>query len=682
MFALAMQSSVLSSFLLVVAGILVGYALSYPYRGESEGLNDEIDSLRNENRNLHESLREQKRVRDEHPVPAVKQPSAVIDHEVVELLEDAVEEAETLRSELAKTNQQLTEATGLNAELRGELDELKLVQQQESNETEDGNRRLQLTIESLTQRIYELEEENTGFASTLETERMQFAQAGQIVHRGSAAANNEHQQAFEELQHELSSTQKSLEQTTANLQRAVSERDEIAERYSAQESQISALARDRDDHLRAIETIERLRNGSDTTVVQYQEHAQELESRLAQAEVLLDQANEELELHQQSRIKADQEHESTIAELDHHRQRSLQLESEVSRLQHNTDRIRSQREEVLASLRIEQDRSAQLEINFEQTKQILQDRELQLQRSGEQLRSIQPATEEMESLQFRVDVAHEELQQVKSDYHEALQSKARIEAIVVEMREELRKNSQLISDSRTARNERAEQLSRELENERRTVAELRPTISELQTQLAQQEERMNSNGQHEFEMTTIYTQLAEARSQIDRLNREASDLREELARRVDMVAHLEQERNEVLSINQQLQRQAVEHSRVQTPASYDDGVEIAEAQFAEHISRQTADAMRNDDRRGMIYTRPPAVRDDLKRISGVAEKLEQRLNDFGVYTYEQIMHWDDEIVAEFGRLLAFKDRIVRDDWVSQARMLYNEAYPQSQKRSA
>ena len=151
---------------------------------------------------------------------------------------------------------------------------------------------MQLTIESLTSRIYELEEENTGFAATLETERMQFAEAGQIVHRGASAAEGEHQQVLEELQHELSSTQKSLEQTTANLQRAISERDEITEKYSVQESQISALARDRDDHLRAIETIERLRNGSDTTVVQFQEHAQELESRLAQAEVLLDQAND------------------------------------------------------------------------------------------------------------------------------------------------------------------------------------------------------------------------------------------------------------------------------------------------------------------------------------------------------------------------------------------------------
>ena len=406
---------------------------------------------------------------------------------------------------------------------------------------------------------------------------------------------------------------------------------------------------------------------------------QELESRLAQSEVLLDQAHDELEQHQQSRIRTDQEYETNLAELDHHRQRSVQLESEVSRLQHDIDRIRSQREEVLASLRIEQDRSNQLEHNLEKTKMILQDRELQLQRSGEQLRAMQPTSGDLETLQLRFDSSHEELQQVKSDYHEALRAKARIEAIVVEMREELRKNSKLISDSRSARDERVEQLTRELDNERRTIAELRPTIAELQNQLVQQDSRTDSSADHEFEMTTIYTQLAEARSQIDRLNREAADLREELANRVDMVAHLEQERNAVIDLNQQLQRQSVEGARVHNQSAIA-SIESGETHLAEHTARPNTDAMRNDDRRGMIYTRPPAIRDDLKRISGVAEKLEQRLNDFGVYTYEQIMHWDEEIVAEFGRLLAFKDRILRDDWVAQARMLYNETY--QQKRSA
>ena len=133
------------------------------------------------------------------------------------------------------------------------------------------------------------------------------------------------------------------------------------------------------------------------------------------------------------------------------------------------------------------------------------------------------------------------------------------------------------------------------------------------------------------------------------------------------MAHLELERDEAIS--------QARRANVTKPEYY--------TEFATNKPETAAKAAtRRDERRGMIYTRPPAVRDDLKRISGVAEKLEQRLNDFGIYRYEQIMNWDDEVVQEFGRLLAFKDRIVRDDWVGQARQLHIEAYPQSQKRSA
>jgi predicted flap endonuclease-1-like 5' DNA nuclease len=34
------------------------------------------------------------------------------------------------------------------------------------------------------------------------------------------------------------------------------------------------------------------------------------------------------------------------------------------------------------------------------------------------------------------------------------------------------------------------------------------------------------------------------------------------------------------------------------------------------------------------------------------------------------MHWTNEAVIEFSKLLAFKDRIGRDDWIGQARRLF------------
>ena len=76
--------------------------------------------------------------------------------------------------------------------------------------------------------------------------------------------------------------------------------------------------------------------------------------------------------------------------------------------------------------------------------------------------------------------------------------------------------------------------------------------------------------------------------------------------------------------------------------------------------------------RGLIYTEPPKQVDDLKRISGIAEVLEARLNDYGVYTFKQIMDWSPEAIDEFSHLLTFKDRISRDDWVGQARRFYEE----------
>jgi len=63
-------------------------------------------------------------------------------------------------------------------------------------------------------------------------------------------------------------------------------------------------------------------------------------------------------------------------------------------------------------------------------------------------------------------------------------------------------------------------------------------------------------------------------------------------------------------------------------------------------------------------------KDDLKRISGIGGKLEQLLNDTGIYYFWQIATWtqhDIEYIDQ--RLDTFKGRIVRDGWISQANRL-------------
>jgi NADH-quinone oxidoreductase subunit E len=59
--------------------------------------------------------------------------------------------------------------------------------------------------------------------------------------------------------------------------------------------------------------------------------------------------------------------------------------------------------------------------------------------------------------------------------------------------------------------------------------------------------------------------------------------------------------------------------------------------------------------------------DDLKRINGVGPKLEQTLNDLGIYHFDQIAQWTPETVAWVDNYLSFKGRIDREDWIAQAK---------------
>lgn len=70
-----------------------------------------------------------------------------------------------------------------------------------------------------------------------------------------------------------------------------------------------------------------------------------------------------------------------------------------------------------------------------------------------------------------------------------------------------------------------------------------------------------------------------------------------------------------------------------------------------------------------------SVKDDLQIIKGIGPVMERKLNDFGVYSYEQLGRLkaaDIETLAD--TLGSFPDRINRDKWVSQSKLLYKKKY--------
>jgi len=61
--------------------------------------------------------------------------------------------------------------------------------------------------------------------------------------------------------------------------------------------------------------------------------------------------------------------------------------------------------------------------------------------------------------------------------------------------------------------------------------------------------------------------------------------------------------------------------------------------------------------------------DDLKQLKGVGPKLEELLNELGVYHFDQVAAWGPDEIAWVDNRLKFKGRIERDGWIDQAKQL-------------
>jgi predicted flap endonuclease-1-like 5' DNA nuclease len=78
---------------------------------------------------------------------------------------------------------------------------------------------------------------------------------------------------------------------------------------------------------------------------------------------------------------------------------------------------------------------------------------------------------------------------------------------------------------------------------------------------------------------------------------------------------------------------------------------------------------------------PPATnnkrrsKDDLKLIHGIGPALERLLHKEGIVTFKQIAEWSEaDVNAIAGKLGAFSNRIVRDDWIAHAKAQHLNKY--------
>jgi poly(hydroxyalkanoate) granule-associated protein len=69
--------------------------------------------------------------------------------------------------------------------------------------------------------------------------------------------------------------------------------------------------------------------------------------------------------------------------------------------------------------------------------------------------------------------------------------------------------------------------------------------------------------------------------------------------------------------------------------------------------------------------------DDLTRIKGIGPKMEERLVAAGIHSYRQIAGWQETDIDHFQQAISvrqFKARIRENEWVEQARQLFQQKY--------
>lgn len=75
------------------------------------------------------------------------------------------------------------------------------------------------------------------------------------------------------------------------------------------------------------------------------------------------------------------------------------------------------------------------------------------------------------------------------------------------------------------------------------------------------------------------------------------------------------------------------------------------------------------ERPPMLSAPRNGIPDDLKEISGIGLKIEEKLHELGIFHFDQIANWTPENIRWVEQYLDFKGRIERENWVGQAKIL-------------
>lgn len=82
----------------------------------------------------------------------------------------------------------------------------------------------------------------------------------------------------------------------------------------------------------------------------------------------------------------------------------------------------------------------------------------------------------------------------------------------------------------------------------------------------------------------------------------------------------------------------------------------------------------SDEHKPAVLEAPKDEKDKLSLIKGIGSVIEQKLNDLGIFHFEQIAAWSEKEIEWIDHHLAFSGRILREDWIGQAKELSKDKH--------
>ncbi len=275
-------------------------------------------------------------------------------------------------------------------------------------------------------------------------------------------------------------------------------------------------------------------------------------------------------------------------------------------------------------------------------------------------KQLKQLSAERDDLREALDLTKADYARLEKQYHELGEQLAKVEAERNVWQADLKK-----ALSRAAR---AEEQARSYSI---TIEDLNNQLLGLKTRLQEKSpapppgdvttERLASLEEKIAQLIQENAHLRNARSQDDLIE----------ARR--RLAELDRKLNALLEENQALRK---ELASLRGMSQSNQAERTHESETLESLAQRAAQRSR--------FTRHlplanPNQKDDLTRIKGIGKQIEARLNELGIFTFEQLSKLTDEDIRELAEVLAFPGRIERDDWVGQARRLLQVQKSEAEK---